>query len=1043
MVCKINLKHSLFFCRTIGLVLTLCWVTTSALAQVCAAPGVAGTLTVATANTVVNTYYPGSGTTSNSGSGGLVTLGAVRSGGGAALAAGDLILIIQMQDGTALNTSNSLSYGGGGTSAGLYEFARVASVSGSMLNLTTALTNTYVNNTAVASNQTFQVIRVPQYSTLTINAASSIVPLPWDGNSGGVVAFDVAGVFTNNGAVDVSYAGFRGNAGLSLGGVAGAAAITTYDWAQADTYAAHGGKGEGIAGTPNRVLQVFSSAGVLATGLGNTSATANGVSTNATTSANLLSAATGLVTTGRSYNGGSRSGGTAGNAGGGGVDSSPSGNSENSGGGGGGSWGTGGKGGNSWNTNYSVGGLGGAGASSSTAQTYTPSISLLTNPALSGRAIMGGGGGSGTTNNGYSLNDSGGAGGGLIFIKTQSLAGTGSLLANGQAGRSVPAGDGTQGTTNGQCPANNTSSCDGGGGGGAGGGIVVIGPATGTVNAQVVGGQGGNINGTNHGPGGGGGGGYVIATTGITVSVTNNGGAAGLMNIGNGTPTAYGAFAGIAGTSLAVAAASTPAVAGGLPSACLPVLTTTKVTAVPAATASIVPPATTTYSIVVANTSGRGDARAVTVYDPALPSTMSVANPALPVVSFSASPTACTLGSRTAVVDPANGATTAFTGGTFSLPGGCTLTYTFTVNVPTTVPDGTYNNSAVAYFRDPTDASGTRTVTNATFVGGLAGASTSFTTGGGVGGSNYDGSQVANTGEDVKVQRLQLYKAVTLTGDVVPIGTVSPGDTVTWSIFVRNPGATGTSVQLQVTDTLPTGLNFTAGSQTISQTSGTCGALAGPPGQRSAAFTGLAANNALIAAAQSIPGGCTIRIDVPTQVPSNTMLSSVTNTAALSGTTTVGATLAVTSSNLDTPSGVASAIPGIGAGSYPSGSNVTQSGAIQATPTISNIQQAVNLTVSKTNGATTVVAGATTSYTVTVANLGPSTATNALLTDPVAAGLSCTAVSCSAASAVNATCPVAGSTTIANLQNGGIALTLAANSTLSFVVSCGIKASGQ
>jgi hypothetical protein len=47
---------------------------------------------------VVNTYYPGTGTASAGSN--TVGIGSIRLGGGNAIAAGDLVLIIQMQDGS-------------------------------------------------------------------------------------------------------------------------------------------------------------------------------------------------------------------------------------------------------------------------------------------------------------------------------------------------------------------------------------------------------------------------------------------------------------------------------------------------------------------------------------------------------------------------------------------------------------------------------------------------------------------------------------------------------------------------------------------------------------------------------------------------------------------------------------------------------------------------------------------------------------------------------------------------------------------------------
>ncbi|MBI2727014.1 MAG: hypothetical protein HYX42_12280 [Polaromonas sp.] len=117
-----------------------------------------------------------------------------------------------------------------------------------------------------------------------------------------------------------------------------------------------------------------------------------------------------------------------------------------------------------------------------------------------------------------------------------------------------------------------------------------------------------------------------------------------------------------------------------------------------------------------------------------------------------------------------------------------------------------------------------------------------------------------------------------------------------------------------------------------------------------------------------------------------------------------------------------------------------------ATVTLSPI---ANITISKTNGlGGTVRAGQTVVYTVTVANLGPSAAVPSYLLDPGGVpGLSCTNVTC-AATGVGATCPGAGSTTIAYLQGNagagqGIQLnTFSQNQTLTFAVTCGVTATG-
>lgn len=100
------------------------------------------------------------------------------------------------------------------------------------------------------------------------------------------------------------------------------------------------------------------------------------------------------------------------------------------------------------------------------------------------------------------------------------------------------------------------------------------------------------------------------------------------------------------------------------------------------------------------------------------------------------------------------------------------------------------------------------------------------------------------------------------------------------------------------------------------------------------------------------------------------------------------------------------------------------------------------LSVTKTNGATTVTASGTTSYTITLGNAGPSDADGAVFKDPAATGLSCTSVSCTGVTGA-ASCPSAGSVTVAALQGSGISLTsFPASSSITFSVGCTVTATG-
>ncbi|MVN76587.1 hypothetical protein GO988_09655 [Hymenobacter sp. HMF4947] len=434
-------------------------------------------------------------------------------GAGSTLAPGDLVLIIQMQ-GAAITSANDDTYGDGvvgpsangntatGFTAGRYEYGIVATTSATItpgtagtLTLRDNLTYAYTQAAATTTQgqQTYQVIRIPQYAALTLGG--NIAPPAWNGALGGVLALDVAGPLNfATFSLDASGKGFRGGAGRALGGTAG---FTATDYRTANS--SNGSKGEGTAGTPQYVA-TYTASGTVAT-LVNTGAT-------------------------NTYPGGDAGRGAPGNAGGGGTDGNPAVNDQNSGGGGGANGGRGGRGGNSWASALAVGGEPGA------------AFPL----ASSSRLVLGGGGGAGSTNNGTGTDGTGGAydglassgapGGGLVLVRTGSVLGSGSIIANG-------------------FNSDNSVQNDGAGGGGAGGSILLTSQQTSTLgNVKLIanGGTGGTNNpgGAPHGPGGGGGAG-IIVTNGAVASTAALPGANGLT-INNATPgIAFGAEAGTVG----------------------------------------------------------------------------------------------------------------------------------------------------------------------------------------------------------------------------------------------------------------------------------------------------------------------------------------------------------------------------------------------------------------------------------------------------------------------------------------------------------------
>ncbi len=500
----------------------------------CGVPPTFGSLVIAIPNSVVNTYYPGTG---NPVAGGTsLTIGSIDPRGSATpIVAGDLVLIIQIQ-GADIDASNTDSYGDNAAGApasgyvstnlyaGYYEYNTVASVAGSTLTFSYVLANSYYDRDFSSANsiERYEVVRVPRYYDFKIKSGASVTCPAWNGNTGGLVALDVTDVFTLIGSVDVNYRGFRGAGGKNLTGAtagnsngAGTLTNTDYRWNSPITNASNltgGAKGEGIAGTPAYYLRY----GDLTT----TTAAVEG------------------------YINGSMGRGAPANGGGGATDGSPVGalteNQYNSGGGGGSNGGSGGDGGSGWHgasgdvNTYPTGGYGGTPFSQRSIQ----------------RIILGGGGGAGSANNSDVNNEyncSGGGGGGIIIIRAKLYAGNGSVLANGS---NAP------GVTDDFTPPQ----YDAAGGGGAGGSIIMVStqPApTGlnTITASAIGGAGGDMtNYYDYGPGGGGGGGVII-TDGTFFSTDVSGGANGLTRTGTPTGTIdndYGATSGTDGVLIKI-----------------------------------------------------------------------------------------------------------------------------------------------------------------------------------------------------------------------------------------------------------------------------------------------------------------------------------------------------------------------------------------------------------------------------------------------------------------------------------------------------------
>ncbi len=647
------------------------------LAQVCAAPGKDGPVTISGSAVSVNTYFQGNGNPNATDT--SLTLGAQT--GAPNVSVGDTLLIVQMQ-GADINNVNNNCYGDGlgpctdtntraigsdkaqgfledpSYTAGRYEYVRVTSVTGaggagSVVNFSPALTYAY---TQAAPDLTigqlrYQVIRVPQYASLTISG--SIRPIRWNGLVGGVVALDVAGALSFSGAgphINASGTGFRTGYGERSGTANGDRQFQADAEIIGNTRDTT--KGEGIAGTPRHVWVSDNPLLITSTG------------------ASLINPS--LNANNQGYPGGDYGRGAPGNAGGGGI-------SHNSAGGGGGNGGRGGAGGATWEGDGSrdVGGYGGGKVPQSGA-------------VDANRIVMGGGGGAGDVNGGgveptNPYEGPGGQGGGLMFINVGTPGSGGWVQSNGTTGP--------------------TSFFDAAGGGGAGGSIRLIAASnTSLLRMQADGGSGGTHDATGgpthcSGSGGGAAGGVLVANGAFSGSNSVNGGLQGPNPPNN--PINCQGDAGEAGATLNFSPSTQTGVQPGYQ--CLPILSVSKST--PIATRTTPADTTAQYQIVISNTGG-GTAYGVSTND-SLPVPFGLA-----AVATTASAISTTVSGPTPIANSSGNTTTAIFGTaggstvtSFILGSGGVLTLTFQVNLNTTT-SGIYQNSANVRYTDPVRTTG-------------------------------------------------------------------------------------------------------------------------------------------------------------------------------------------------------------------------------------------------------------------------------------------------------------------------------------------------
>ncbi|MBK9285493.1 MAG: gliding motility-associated C-terminal domain-containing protein [Sphingobacteriaceae bacterium] len=409
--------------------------------------------------------------------------------GESALANCDLLMIIKCQ-GAGMSSFNINSYGTifSYNGVGDYELIETGSINGNTITLANQCQ--LVNNYIVSNTQRVQVVRIPRFTNLTINAGASLTSRPWGqvANNGGIVAIETSGTVIINGTVSATGQGFRGgsavtNSSLSSvfnfvspfgnnGGEKGESVVgnqSDYDLLGGRYARGAPANGGGGGNSNNSGGGGGSNAGLL---LGYTG---NGIPNNAipawTNCWNLESP--GFA--GSSSPGGGRGGYSQSTANGDATAQGP--------------------GNVAWlgDNRNNIGGYGGK------------PLDFAGNSKL----FMGGGGGAGHSDDGFSQNAANG-GGIIYFTSDGGITGSGIIEANGDNGLPTI-----------------SPFTDGAGGGGGGGSVILYsGASISGITVNANGGTGGNHPATaaeTNGPGGGGGGGYILTTT-TGVSRNVNGG---------------------------------------------------------------------------------------------------------------------------------------------------------------------------------------------------------------------------------------------------------------------------------------------------------------------------------------------------------------------------------------------------------------------------------------------------------------------------------------------------------------------------------------
>lgn len=1015
---------------------------TWAIAQVCATPQKDGNKTSA-AGEVVNGYYAPANGSYLAGTLPTIALSNPR-GTTTAFSAGDMALVIQMQC-VDLNMTDTDSYGDGvagfpasgytvpaGTCrAGQYEYVPAgAGTTPASFVAGAALQNTYVqaDPTSSATRRSFQIIRVPQYASLTLGG--QLNGLAWDGRNGGVVAVDTAK--NTNFAGQTIFAGAQGfrGAGGRPSAVNGNNPFRYND----GPGVSHAGKAEGLAGTPPLLFADGSPFDRTDT------------SGTVTLNAGAFYGYPGNTGTVADYN---YAKGAPANAGGGGT--YRDGAYHNGGGGGGGNGGAGGRGGFGWR---STGWAGVASDYSNIVAITGDNLAAFGGSGFGGagvsRVSLGGGGGAGDQNgNSNNTRDmSGGTGGGIVIVRSGSLSGALTVDIRGGVANTNPLNDAA-------------------GAGAAGGSAIIISPnwTTGVITVNASGGQGGDAwlagGGGAHSGGGGGGGGVVVRSGAASVDVS--GGTNGITNTSDTPPggASHGALPGNTGVDLLIAESADPLTNSGyrcLPQTDLSILKS-------ASPASLSTGQTTTFTLTIAN-SGPAQATAASVID-ALPAGLGT----LTFVSATGSNAATTLTTSSisglntftgTVTVAANQTLTLFIKATAAANGAVVNTASVAAPAASTDPNLANNTATATVVIGPSaDLSATKVASTPSLA---LGQTTTFTlTYVNPGPSAVTGAPLNDTlppnMRTLTFVSVSVAGASTLTSRVTTSssfnGTATLPVSSTLTVVLQAVAGTAGSVINTTTISAPSGTTDPNPANNTATATVNIGPQADLSISKSASPTvildaqtttftitvgNLGPNAATAAKVRDIlPAGLFgMALLSATSAGGGTLTASTVASTQFDGTVTlpvngsVTLRLRATAGAVGTQVNNATITAPVGVIDPVLTNNTTQAAVI--------IPVSTNLGITKTNLVSAVAAGLTTTYSITVTNNGPASADGSILKDPSVAGLSCTSPTCGASG--GAVCPAA-PISLAALQGAGVSLdVLPAGSALVFALACAVTATG-